>query len=97
MCGSGAVDDANITEVVDFDIIGLNHAPTPLRAGVGPDAALAGLARDRRYVIADFLRLARIADSHRAYSGVESIRIHAVRSTMRNVDRDFKAAYAVQP
>ena len=29
-----AVDDVDVAALVDFDIIGLNHAPTALRAGV---------------------------------------------------------------
>ena len=80
------VADVRKAAVIEIDVVGLDHGLEPRNGRRGR----------LRHVVADFLRMARIADIHRAYSGVESIRIHAVRSSLRNVDIDFKAAYAVR-
>ena len=68
--GVGAVRGVDVAAVVDLDVVGLDRHLAAL-GGARADAALVGLVGGGGDVIADFLRVERIADVERADAGVE--------------------------
>src|SRR5262249_21497584 len=66
-----AIDNVNITAIVDLDIVGLDDLGAVLLAIVELGAALVAVRRHGRDVIGEFLRMVWVADIDRPHAGIE--------------------------
>src|SRR5207249_8967883 len=95
-----AVDNIDIAAVVDLEVVGLDRDLAALGAVWHFHAALVGLAGLRGDVIADLLRLIRVADVDRAHPRVEpgyehqAFRVHRRLVLVRRMRAEAAAAGA---
>src|SRR4030095_10763443 len=68
--GICAIDDVDVSTIVDLDVVRLNRNLAALVAAF-PDAAAVGVLRRRRDVVANLLDVERIANVERSHTGVE--------------------------